>query len=109
MTISKVALTLVLVASAGCIAQPGDPNGTDQTSSSSAALEQNSQASAPGQEQRQNAELRNQFQKPLLNNKQSITPNGGDPSQNSQDNGDGTEPDPHPWEPHAAVATQQQK
>ena len=93
--------------SLGCIAQYGDPNGgpDEPTSSSTQAIDQN-RAAAPTNVQRQDHTLIRELNgNPVqLENKESLggpaAGNGGDPS---QDPGDGNDPVPQPWNPHATA------
>jgi len=100
------AMTTVLF---GCIAQPGAP---DDTSSSAEPLTTDQAQQAP--EQRQEREVRDLRVQNNVNTTHVALPKeltttaagnpngGGDPS---QDDGDGKEPDPHPWEPHCSTST----
>jgi hypothetical protein len=92
----------------GCIAQAGVPDDPNASSSAQALSTNVEQAPTTQQGQARTeraidpAAARNL---PNLNGGAGLTAPGVDPGDPSQDDGDGKEPDPHPWQPHAAAVS----
>ncbi len=100
------------ICSVGCIAQSGAPD--DQSASTHEALSASVGANAPHEGAAQLALPEKLQQRTVIeeNALHQVTPVKetvlvGDPSAPNQDDGDGTEPDPHPWQPHATTGSQQ--
>jgi hypothetical protein len=96
-------LPVVAAALVGCIAQSGAP---EESSSSAEALDVTGAAqpavqAAPQAKETQRTPVReNSVQKNVLQQVDQDRITGTGPSDPSQDDGDGKEPDPHPWQPH---------
>jgi hypothetical protein len=110
----RILVSLVPALLLGCIAQTGGPNDTSSSAESlSVGTEQQQQAQPSQATARARLGTENTVARDNQNGENALTApeglvntaGGGDPS---QDDGDGKEPDPHPWQPHTAAALTRQ-